>query len=191
MKNLIQKRFAENIVAVTVTAEHLAEPIVDAAKMIVESYRNGGGVFVFGNGGSAADAQHIVGELVGRFLLDRPGFKAQALTADASVLTSLANDYTYEMIFARQLQANAKPGDIAIGLSTSGNSPNVVAALKYARNNNIKTIAITGEHGGECAALADVLLDIPATDTPRVQEAGTVVYHILCELIEANLSANS
>ncbi|MCD4825008.1 MAG: SIS domain-containing protein [Phycisphaerae bacterium] len=191
MKDLIQKRFAENIVAVTATADHLAGPIVAAAEMIIESYRNGGGVFTFGNGGSAADAQHIAGELVGRFLLERPGFKAQALTADASVLTSLANDYTYEMIFASQLQANARPGDVAIGLSTSGNSPNVVAALEYAHSNNIKTVAITGEGGGKCAAVADVLLDISATDTPRIQEAGTVVYHILCELIEASLSANS
>jgi len=110
------------------------------------------------------------------------------LSTDTSILTSLANDYTYEMIFARQLQANAAPGDVAWGLSTSGNSANVLAGLAYARENGIGTIAMTGAGGGKCAALVDVLLDIPATVTGRVQEAGMLVYHILCEHIEATLA---
>jgi D-sedoheptulose 7-phosphate isomerase len=188
MQNFIQQRFTEHADIISATLEHLADRIPAAAEMIIETYRKGGGLFVFGNGGSAADAQHITGELVGRYLIDRPGFKAQALSTDTSILTSLANDYTYEMIFARQLQANAAPGDVAWGLSTSGNSANVLAGLAYARENGIGTIAMTGAGGGKCAALVDVLLDIPATVTGRVQEAGMLVYHILCEHIEATLA---
>ena len=184
MNDLISKRFSDHVSVVQDTLEHLSGGIVAAAELIIESYRSGGGVFLFGNGGSAADAQHIAGELVGRFLLDRPPMKAWALSTDTSILTCLANDYSYEVIFVRQLQASARSGDVAVGLSTSGNSPNVVDALKYARENSLRTIALTGAGGGKCAEYTDVLLDIPAKGSPAVQNAGVVVYHILCELVE-------
>jgi D-sedoheptulose 7-phosphate isomerase len=153
----------------------------------VEGYRAGHGVFTFGNGGSAADAQHIAAELVGRFLRNRRAFQAEALSTNTSILTAVANDFSFERIFVRQLEANARPGDVAWGLSTSGSSANVVAALRYARRRGLKTIALTGQGGGQCATCADLLLDIPSTCTPRVQEVGTLVYHLVCELVETAL----
>lgn len=188
MNEIIQKRFDEHTEVLNATIGHIGEQIEAAANLIIESYRSGGGVFLFGNGGSAADAQHIAGELVGRFLIDRPALKAQALSTDTSTITCIANDFSYDEIFSRQLQANAAAGDVAVGLSTSGNSKNVVAALKYAKTNGIKTIAITKSGGGKCAALADVLLDIPSQATPRVQEIGMLVYHIICEIVEAAMA---
>ncbi|MBN1942995.1 MAG: SIS domain-containing protein [Phycisphaerae bacterium] len=188
MREAIDRRFAEHAEVLRATREHLAGRIDAAAAMIVESYRAGGGVFLFGNGGSAADAQHVAGELVGRFLLNRPALKAQALSTDTSILTCLANDFSFETIFARQLEANARPGDVAVGFTTSGNSANVVAALEYARAHGLKTIAFTGAGGGKCTALADVLFDVPSTVTARVQEAGQVIYHILCEIVEAEMA---
>ncbi len=184
MDEIIKRRFSEHVSVVQAAMEHLSEDIATAAELIIESYRSGGGVFLFGNGGSAADAQHIAGELMGRFLLDRSPMKAQALSTDTSILTCLANDYSYEIIFVRQLQAVARPGDVAMALSTSGDSPNVVAALKYATENGLRTIAITGKGGGKSAEYAEVLLDIPAKGSPGVQNVGMVVYHILCELVE-------
>ncbi len=186
MNEIIERRFAEHE-EVLRAARGLADRIAAAAELMITSYRAGGGVFLFGNGGSAADAQHIAGELVGRFLLDRPALKAQALSADTSVLTCVANDVSYESVFARQLEANARPGDVAVGLTTSGNSANVVAALQYAREHGMRTIAFTGQDPGRCAALADVLIDIPSKTTARVQEVGQVIYHILCEIVEAEL----
>jgi D-sedoheptulose 7-phosphate isomerase len=156
--------------------------------MIVSCVRAGGGVLLFGNGGSAADAQHIAGELVGRFLRDRAPIKALALTTDSSILTSLANDSGYEGVFSRQVEALGAPGDVAAALSTSGDSPSVAAGLAAARRIGMKTLALTGEGGGRCAELADVLLDVPSRHTPRIQEAHAVIYHILCELVEAALA---
>ena len=180
----IERIFEESIRAKQAAREHLTGRIVEAVEIIVSSYRAGGGVFLFGNGGSAADAQHVAGELVGRFLKERRALKCEALSTNTSVLTCLANDYDFEMIFARQLEANARAGDVAVGLSTSGNSPNVVAGLKFARENGMKTIAFTGPGGGACADFADVLLDVPADATPRVQEVHQVIYHAICELVE-------
>ncbi len=188
MTKIIQQRFTEHAEVISATLELLSDRISQAANVIIESYSMGGGVFLFGNGGSAADAQHIAGELLGRFLLNRPALKAQALSTDTSVLTCIANDFSYEEIFSRQLEGNARPGDVAIGMSTSGNSPNVVRALKFAKENGMKTIAFTKQGGGLCADIVDVLLDIPSGQTPRVQEAGMLVYHILCELVEAEMA---
>ncbi|MCK5113211.1 MAG: SIS domain-containing protein [Phycisphaerae bacterium] len=188
MSDTIKKRFDEHTEVLNATIWHLGDKIQAAADLIIESYRNGGGVFLFGNGGSAADAQHIAGELVGRFLINRPALKAQALSTDTSTITCIANDFSYDEIFSRQLEGNAVAGDVAIGLSTSGNSGNVVAALQYAKSNGLKTIAFTKNGGGKCAALADVLLDIPSDATPRVQEIGMLVYHILCEIVEAAMA---
>ena len=188
MREQIEQRFVESAKVIHAAGEHLAEPVADAVGIVIEAYRSGRGVFLFGNGGSAADAQHIAGELVGRFLVDRRPLKAVALTTDSSVLTCLANDFSFEEIFARQIEANATAGDVAIGLSTSGNSRNVVAGLAKAREMGLKTIAFTGRDGGKCAKFVDVLLDVPHADTPRVQEATVVVYHVLCELVERVLA---
>ena len=180
----IRRLFDDSVRVTAAAGERLAQPIARAVEVLLACYRAGGGVFVFGNGGSAADAQHIAGELVGRFLKERRALKAQALTTDSSILTSVGNDYGFESIFVRQLAAGASAGDVAIALSTSGDSPNVVAALREAREMGLKTIALTGAGGGRCAEFADVLLDVPETLTPRVQEAHVVIYHVLCELIE-------
>jgi len=187
MKSLLSKRISELQSLLDMTLAQCAPAIEAAADLIIKCYQNKGGVFVFGNGGSAADAQHIVGELNGRFLFDRPGLKAQALVGDAATMTCISNDYGYEQIFARQLQANAVAGDVAWGLSTSGNSPNIVSALKQAKELGLKTIAITGQGGGKCTELADVLIAIPSGFTPHIQEVGILIYHCICEKIEADL----
>ncbi len=188
MKDPIGSLFDEAANTILQAGEHLADRINQAVEIIVACYESGGGLLLFGNGGSAADAQHIACELVGRFMLDRPPLKAQALSTDTSSLTSIANDYDYETTFARQLQAQGGPDDVAVGLSTSGNSPNVVAGLAMARQIGMKTIALTGCGGGKCAELADVLLDVPSTAVScRVQEAHAVVYHVICQLVEAEV----
>lgn len=185
MKDKIRKWFNDSLNVTRLSEEHLTSRIAAAAEIIIAAYRAGGGMFLFGNGGSAADAQHVAGEMVGRFLTERRALKAQALTTDSSVLTCLGNDYSFETIFSRQLEAGARPGDVAVALSTSGNSANVVAALKRAREMGLKTIALTGCGGGLCAEYADVLLDVPSSQAPHVQEAHAVIYHCLCGLIEA------
>ncbi len=189
MQEIIRQRFEESAQVASKTLAHLGERIAQAAAVIVATYKSGGGVFLFGNGGSAADAQHIAGELVGRFLKERRALKAEALSTNTSVLTAVANDYDYEMVFARQLEANARPGDVAIGLSTSGNSSNVVTALARASRMGLKTIAITGRGGGKCAEAADILLDVPSELAPRVQESTTIIYHVICELVENAVTA--
>ncbi|MHC4295566.1 MAG: D-sedoheptulose-7-phosphate isomerase [Planctomycetota bacterium] len=188
MKEQILNLFEESRETVRQTGEHLTERICEAVEIIVGCYRTGGGVFLFGNGGSASDAQHIACELVGRFLMDRPPLKARALSTNSSTLTSIANDYDYESVFARQLEGCAGAGDVAVGISTSGDSPNVVTALQKAREIGMKTVALTGAGGGKCAEFADVLLDVPSTnDSPRVQEAHAVIYHVICQLVEAEI----
>ncbi len=187
MKTLLKKRIGELQQLLDSTFAECTDSVDQAAKLIIECYQNNGGVFVFGNGGSAADAQHIVGELNGRFLFDRPGLKAQALVGDAATMTCLSNDYGYDRIFSRQLQANAVAGDVAWGLSTSGNSPNVVKGLKQAKELGLKTVAITGMGGGRCAEYADVLIAIPSDYTPHIQEVGMVIYHCICEIIECSM----
>ncbi len=190
MNDLLGKRIGEQKALLDAVQADCDESIDEAVQAIVECYRNGGGVFVFGNGGSAADAMHIVGELNGRYLKDRPGLRAQSLVSDMATLTSLANDYGYDQVFARQLEANGKAGDIAWGLSTSGNSANVVNALQTARLLGMKTLAITGQGGGRCAEHADVLITIPSTFTPHIQEAGTLLYHCICECVEEQCCAD-
>jgi D-sedoheptulose 7-phosphate isomerase len=185
MKDVIQQRFRESLDAVRRTGEQLADAIADAAGLIADAVRAGGGVYLFGNGGSAADAQHIAGELVNRFLLERKAIRSVALTTDTSVLTSIANDYEFNRVYARQIEALGRAGDVAVGLSTSGNSASVVSALATAREMGMKTIAMTGAGGGACAAHADILLAAESTVTARVQEAHQVIYHVLCELVEA------
>jgi D-sedoheptulose 7-phosphate isomerase len=153
------------------------------------SLKSGGKVLVFGNGGSAADAQHLAGELVGRYLVDRRALPAIALTTDPSILTAVANDLGYDAVFRRQVEAHGRPGDVAIGISTSGRSRNVLAALECARANRLVTVGLTGAGGGPLAALADHLIDVPSSDTPRIQEVHGLVVHLLCQIVEDELTA--
>lgn len=168
------------------TDQELAQTLAAAADACVRSLRNGGKVLLAGNGGSAADAQHVAAELVGRFAYDRPGLPAIALSTDPSIVTALGNDYGFEQLFARQVQALGKPGDILLVYSTSGTSLNIVRALETAKGQNLVTCGLTGTKGqkGPMAALCDYLLAVPTTATPQVQEGHLVLEHILCGLIE-------
>lgn len=161
--------------------------LLEAAERIVASYRGGGKLLLFGNGGSASDALHIEGELVNRFHRDRRGLPALALGASLASLTAIANDYSYQDLFARLVEAHGRPGDVALGLSTSGNSENVVRGLKTARSLGVVTIAFTGDGGGRCREHADLLFALPSRSTPRIQEGHITMGHILCELIEEAL----
>ena len=158
-----------------------------ATNLLVAAFRAGHQLLVFGNGGSAADAQHLCGELVGRFLKQRRALPAIALTANQAVLTAWANDYSYAEVFSRQIEAHGNAGDVAWGISTSGNSPNVVAGLKTAHARGLKTIALTGAGGGKMAEWADVLLAVPMAETPRVQEIHLITYHCICAAVEQDL----
>ncbi|WP_281366723.1 D-sedoheptulose-7-phosphate isomerase [Paenibacillus plantarum] len=163
---------------------HLIE---QAARKMIEVYRNGNKIMLGGNGGSAADAQHIAGEFVSRFYFDRPGLPCIALTTDTSILTAIGNDYGYEQLFARQIQANGQSGDLFIGISTSGNSPNVIRGLEMCRAKGITTIGLTGESGGRLADLCDICIRIPSQETPRIQEAHILIGHILCAIVEESI----
>ena len=161
-----------------------AQLIADAARLIISSMRNGGKLIVFGNGGSAADAQHLSAELVGRYRQDRKAFPAIALTTDSSALTSISNDYGFDSIFSRQLEGLGTPGDVVVAISTSGNSPNVLQALATAKKLGIASIGLTGKSGGKLRGSVDVCLSVPSDSTPRIQEAHGLVIHILSGLIE-------
>jgi D-sedoheptulose 7-phosphate isomerase len=167
--------------------ESNVELVARAARLIVESIQAGGKVLVFGNGGSAADAQHISAELVNRLNYDRPPIAAVALTTDTSILTSIGNDATFDDLFERQLRALARREDIALAISTSGNSANVLRAVKAARELGLKTVALTGRDGGQLAPLADVALIVRAESTQRIQETHITIAHIVCELVEGTL----
>jgi D-sedoheptulose 7-phosphate isomerase len=161
--------------------------VLEAGRRMSESLQGGGKVLVFGNGGSAADAQHLAAELVGRYLYDRPGLPALALTTDTSALTAIGNDMGYENVFRRQVEAHGRKGDVAIGITTSGRSRNVLDALRLARERGLVTIALTGGGGGLLKDAVDYLLDAPSTDTPRIQEVHGLVVHLLCQIVEETL----
>jgi D-sedoheptulose 7-phosphate isomerase len=172
-------------------APEAAEDVLRAATAMVEALRSGGTVLLCGNGGSASDAQHIAAELAGRLGRERPGMAAVALTVNPSVLTALSNDYGYERVFSRQVEALGRPGDVLVGLSTSGSSPNVVEALRTARARGLATVALTGESGGPVADAADVAIRAPSTRTQRVQELHIAFGHTLCTLIEDRVHPGS
>ncbi|WP_331351955.1 D-sedoheptulose 7-phosphate isomerase [Cellvibrio sp. UBA7671] len=163
----------------------LLNQVVQSAEAIVATLRNGGKVLIAGNGGSAADAQHIAGEFVSRFHYDRPGLAAIALTTDTSILTAIGNDYGYERLFSRQVQALGREGDVFIGISTSGNSANVIAAFEEARKLQLTTIGFTGVMGGKMAEMCDITLRMPSKETPKIQEGHIAIGHIICGLVEA------
>lgn len=158
-----------------------------AIERCVRSLSDGGTIFFCGNGGSAADSQHLAGELVSRFLYDRPGLRSVALNADTAILTAVGNDYGYESSLSRSLAALGRPGDVLVALSTSGRSPNVLAALRSAADSGIHTIGLTGRDGGEMSALCEIELRVPSDSTPRIQEVQLLLGHLLCEGIEARM----
>ena len=160
------------------------EKVLAAARLLVEVFQAGGRVLIFGNGGSAADAQHLAAEFVNRFQVERPPLAALALTTDTSILTAVANDYDFKQVFAKQVCAQGRPGDLAWGISTSGNSANVVAGLDVARELGLKTLALSGGSGGPVAAAADFALIVPSRNTPRVQEVHITIGHVLCDLVD-------
>jgi D-sedoheptulose 7-phosphate isomerase len=162
-------------------------PTLVAADAMSQALKAGRKLLVFGNGGSASDAQHFAAELVGRFMRERPAMPAIALTTDTSILTAIANDYSYKQIFARQIEALGQAGDVAMGISTSGESPNVVAALQTAKARGLKTIALTGRDGGAVGKAADIHVNVPDQNTARVQEVHRTILHVMCDVIEGDL----
>jgi D-sedoheptulose 7-phosphate isomerase len=162
-------------------------PCCAVAVELIETYKNGGQMILFGNGGSAADAQHIAAEFLGRYYLERRALPAQALTVNTSALTAIGNDYGFEQIFGRQLEALGKSGDVAIGISTSGNAANVLAGLKMAKSLGMTTVSMTGAGGGQARELVDHWVGVPSTDVPRIQEAHIMIGHIWSEVVEAAL----
>ena len=185
---LIKSSLRETAELRTVVARDCSAAIFEAAGLITMCLRAGGKILFFGNGGSAADAQHLAAEFVGRFVRERAGLSAIALTTDSSILTAVGNDYGFDQIFARQVQALGRPGDVAIAISTSGNSPNIIEGVKAARKGYLKTIGLSGKDGGLLAAEADVVITIASTSTARIQECHITIGHLLCELTEEALA---
>lgn len=165
----------------------LCAPISDCVVQCCETLSTGGKILVMGNGGSAADAQHLAAELVGRFILERKALPAIALTTDTSILTAIGNDYGFENIFSRQVEALGSPGDLLFGISTSGNSTNCISALRQAKTMGLRTVGLLGGHGGAMADMVDLSVIVPSEETPRVQEAHATIIHLLCDLIEKQL----
>jgi|TARA_R110002072_G_scaffold70055_3_gene169559 D-sedoheptulose 7-phosphate isomerase len=163
------------------------QQVTDMGHLLIDRYEAGNKLLIAGNGGSAADAQHIAAEFVSRFNFDRPGLPALALTTDTSILTAVGNDYGYDQLFRRQIEANGVAGDVFLGISTSGNSPNILQALEAARLKGITTIGLTGQHGGSMRELCDHCLCVPSGDTPRIQEAHILIGHTICGMVELAL----
>ena len=170
-----------------VSGQTLMQTASKIANAITTCYRNGGKVLFCGNGGSAADAQHLAAELSGRFYFDRPPLDAEALHVNSSYVTAVANDYTYDEIYSRYVNGVGKKGDVLIGISTSGNSENIMRALQVAKSKGMVTVAMTGESGGKMKDVVDFLLNVPSTDTPRIQEAHIMLGHIFCQIVEEDL----
>ena len=183
MNKVIQNEFKEHIETANLLY-NLTDVVASAAQLCINCLQNNGKILIFGNGGSAADAQHIAAELVGRYKANRKGLAAIALTTDSSVLTSIANDFNYDYIFDRQVEALANKGDVVIGISTSGESKNVINALKLATKLKCITIGLSGKSGGKMNKICDNNIVIPSEDTPRIQEMHIIIGHIICHLID-------
>lgn len=193
MLDLIQKRIRESISVkqALLQDEALTERIRQYAEALIQCYQNGGKVLFCGNGGSAADAQHISAELSGRFYKNRKPLFAEALHVNTSYVTAVANDYGYDEVYARMVEAAGRAGDVLVAISTSGNSVNIIKAVERARNAGMLVVGMTGQTGGSMAALCDILINIPSTDTPRIQESHILVGHIICEIVENTLFQDS
>ena len=191
MQPIIKHEFSEHIKVTRETIKSISKPIESAANLCIDSLKKGNKILIFGNGGSAADAQHIAAEIVGRYKLERKGLPAIALTTDTSVITSISNDYGYVNVFNRQVEALANKGDVLIGISTGGTSANVISALKLAKNLNCKTIGFSGKGGGEFNTLCDVNLIASSEDTPRIQEMHILIGHTICHLIDQAFTSSN
>lgn len=187
MENKIRAMADESLDAKRRFFDQSSAEVARAAEMIIAAMRAGGKLLIFGNGGSAADAQHIAAELAFKMGRERQALPAIALTTDTSLLTAISNDRHFDFIFARQIQAIGREGDVALAISTSGNSPNVIAAVEQSRAMGISTIGLLGATGGKMAALVDLALNVPHSDTPRIQEVHIAISHIICQLIEDEL----
>lgn len=185
IKNIIKESIG--VKELILSDETLISNIEKAAQIIVDCYRNEGKVLFCGNGGSAADAQHLAAELSGRFYYDRPALEAEALHVNTSYLTAVGNDYSFDQIYSRILSASGKTGDVLVGISTSGNSKNVLEAQKVAKQKGMKIISLTGESGGEMKNSTDCLINVPSKLTPRIQESHILIGHIICQIVEEEL----
>ena len=188
-QDILRKNIQSSIEVHSRLLEACLPALSAAAEALIAAYRSGHKAIFFGNGGSAADAQHLAAEFVGRYLLERPPLPALALHANTSSVTAIANDYGYDQVFARQLQALAAPGDVAVGISTSGNSRSVLEALAVARKMGVATIGLTGASGGRMREMVDVLIAAPSSETPRIQECHILVGHALCDAVEQAVAA--
>jgi D-sedoheptulose 7-phosphate isomerase len=186
MKEAITK-ILDNSYSINRSLAGLAPRIEEAAQAIIKTYQKEGKILLFGNGGSAADAQHLAAELVSRFYKERAALPAIALTTNSSIITAISNDYSYEQIFARQIQALAKPGDCVIAITTSGKSPNVIEGVKEAKKGGCSCIGLIGGEPSELSSFSDIIIAVPSKDTPRIQEAHILIGHIICQLIEEKL----
>jgi len=187
MKDEIIQAFQESASIKVRFIRQNAEALGQAVKILVEAFKAGNKVLLFGNGGSAADAQHIAAEFVNRFIIERPPLPAIALTTDTSILTSISNDYGYDDSFAKQVKALGRGGDVAIGISTSGAAANVIKAIKVAKRMGLKTIGLAGKDGGELAKLADLALVVDSQNIPRIQEVHITIGHVLCDMVDRML----
>jgi len=187
INNYISDQIAEaqRVMSAMLTDDVMLSTVQAVADACIHSLQQGGKILLAGNGGSAADAQHIAGEFVSRFAFDRPGLPAIALTTDTSILTAVGNDYGYEKLFSRQVQAQGNEGDIFIGYSTSGRSPNILRAFEEAHAHGLVCIGLTGNHDGPMRGLCDYLLEVPSGDTPKIQEGHLILGHIICGLVES------
>ncbi|NVJ54202.1 MAG: D-sedoheptulose 7-phosphate isomerase [Campylobacteraceae bacterium] len=188
MKTVIENEFEAHLETILKVKETMAEPLEQASALIVETLKNGNKVLFFGNGGSAADAQHIAAELTGRYKTERRGLPGIALTTDTSALTAIGNDYGYDRVFDRQVEALALKGDLLFGISTSGNSKNVINAFKVGEKLGCKIVGMSGRDGGEMSKYCDVNLVVPSDDTPRIQEMHILFGHTICQIIDNELS---
>ena len=187
MQSKIKSHLEAHQATIASVQSRLLPHVEQCVQTLIETLNGGGKILTMGNGGSAADAQHLAAEFVGRFLLERKALPAIALTTDTSILTAIGNDYGYDEVFKRQVEALAGPADVVIGISTSGNSVNVEKAMQSAREKGCRTIGFLGRDGGRIAALCDVALTVPVQHTPHIQEAHLVIIHILCDLVEQAL----
>ena len=187
-ENKIAKIFDESIVNIS-NSKILAKSIQDVIEKIICCFKNGNKIIIFGNGGSAADSQHFAAEFIGRFLQERKSLPAIALTTDTSILTALGNDYSFDTIFSRQCESLVQKNDLVFGISTSGNSTNIINGLKTAKNCGGITIGLLGSNGGQLSKIADLSIIIPSNSTPRIQESQRVILHIICEIVEEHFTS--
>lgn len=187
MIDKIRTQFHEHRQVFDLIEQQMAPAIVTFVEQLMRAFSRGGKLLVMGNGGSAADSQHFVAEMVGRFKMERKALPAVALTTDTSILTAIGNDYGYDLVFRRQIEALAAAGDVVVGISTSGNSANILSALELARSRGCYTVGLLGKDGGSIKAACDLPLVIPCDDTPRIQEGHITVIHIVCDMVEKGL----